>query len=363
MLTPTPLPSVRAITPHMVGMPRMDGVAEVIKLCSNESPLGPGALARAAMTHAFDNVRLYPETDGHRMRDAVAAAHSLDPQRIVCGSGSDELMGRLIRAFAGPGDEIVYTASGYARYRIHAQVAGALPVPAPDRDLGADIDALLERVNGRTRLVALANPDNPTGVHTAGAEVRRLHAGLPPACLLLLDCAYAEYARAADYELPTTLVETSANVVMARTFSKVHGLAGLRLGWLYGPPPVVEAVARVGPTFPISAPALEVGIAALADSEHLRVSHEHNARWLDWFTAEATALGIHAYPSQANFVLLRFGDRGRRSAEDAYRFMLARGVLPRRFASPAYDDCLRVSIGTEHGMRAALACLTEFMAR
>ncbi len=363
MTAPTALPSVRAISPHMVGMSRLDGMQRVIKLSSNESPLGPGRLAREAMTHAFDDVRLYPESDAHRLRDAVAEAHGLDPARIVCGSGSDELMGRLVRAFAGPGDEVIHSANGYGRYRIHAQAAGAVPVSAPDRDLCLDVDAVLERVNARTRVVMVANPDNPSGMHVAASEVRRLHAGLPESCLLLLDCAYAEYVRASDYEIPAALVHEHANVVMTRTFSKVYGLAGLRLGWLYASASVVEAVTRVGPTFPVSKPALVVGIAALADHEHLRESKAHNARWLDWLVARLGELGLHVYPSQANFVLVRFNGPDGRSAKPAFEHLLAGGIIARRLAAPAFADCVRISIGDEAAMRATADALTGFMSR
>ena len=362
MLHPTPLPSVRAIKPHMLGMSRVDGVDKVMKLSSNESPLGPGRRALQAMAHAFDDIRLYPESDGHRLRDAIARTFALEPERIVCGAGSDDLISRLVRAFAGAGDEVVFSANGYARYRIHAQAAGAIPVAAPDRDFRADVDALLACVNARTRVLALANPDNPSGLHTPAGEVRRLHAGLPSSCLLVLDCAYAEYARAPDYELPVALAREHANVVMARTFSKIHGLAGLRLGWLYGAPAVVDAAAKVGTSFPVSAPAMAVGIAALADDEHVRASQAHNARWLDWLSAELRAVGLHVYPSEANFVLLRFDQHERHGAEAAYQYMLARGIIPRRFASPAFEHCVRVSIGTEAEMRAAAACLAAFMA-
>ena len=363
MTAPTALPSVRAISPHMVGMSPQDSAGRVFKLSSNESPLGAGRLAREAMTRAFEDIRLYPEADAHRLRDAVARTHDLEPPRIVCGSGSDELMGRLVRAFAGPGDEVIYSANGYGRYRIHAQTAGAVPVAAPDRDLRVHVDAVLERVNARTRLVMIANPDNPSGMHVAANEVRRLHRGLPEACLLLLDCAYAEYTRASDYELPVALVHAHANVVMARTFSKVYGLAGLRLGWLYGPPPVVDAVVKVGTTFPVSKPALEVGIAALDDGGHLHESQQHNARWLDWLCAELVGLGLHVYPSQTNFVLVRFGDNERHGAEAAFRHLLARGVIARRIAAPAFADCVRISIGSEEAMRATITALAGFMGR
>ncbi|MCA8967379.1 MAG: aminotransferase class I/II-fold pyridoxal phosphate-dependent enzyme, partial [Planctomycetes bacterium] len=259
--------------------------------------------------------------------------------------------------------EVLYTANGYARYRIHAQVAGATPVPAPDRDFRADVDALLERVNARTRVVALANPDNPSGLYTPAAEVRRLHAGLPASCILLLDCAYAEYVERDDYELPVELVHESPNVVMTRTFSKVHGLAGLRLGWMYGPPALIDAVAKVGPSFPVSSPAIEIGIAALADEEHVRVSVEHNTRWRDWFTARMEALDLHVYPSQTNFLLMRFGDRGGCSAEAAFQHWLGRGIIARRIAAPAFADCVRISIGSEAAMRAAADSMTAFLHR
>ena len=251
MAGPEPRPGVLDFAGHMVALPSVDGAPASTLLASNECALGPSPRAVEAAGAAMAAAHLYPETQQDDLAAAIGARFDLDPARIACGNGSDELLARLARAYLRPGDELVHLARGYQKFPKYALQESARPVAVADRDLLADVDALLAAVTDRTRIVMLANPDNPSGRHLPGDEVRRLHAGLPEHVLLVLDSAYAEYVGAADYEPPQALIDETANVVMTRTFSKIFGLAGARLGWLYGPTAIVDAVRRVGSTYPI----------------------------------------------------------------------------------------------------------------
>ena len=348
------------IKPHMMATPAGDGAGVTLNLASNESALGPSPKALVAARAALDSIERYPEDGGGRLAEAIGAAFGLNPQRIVCGHGSDELLGRLARAYLDPGDELIHCVHGYLKFPNYAHAMSAKPVAAPDVDFRASVEGILACVTPRTRMVMLANPDNPTGSFLDGPEIRRLHAGLPGNVLLVLDSAYAEYVAAADYELPMPLVDNAQNVVMTRTFSKIFGLAGMRLGWLYGPPAVVDVMQRLSITFPVSAPAVAAGIAAVDDREHRDRVFVHNRDLLRWFTHELTDLGLHVYPSQTNFVLIRF-DNSARPAQAAYRYLFERGIVARMFNSPDYHHMVRITIGLEPEMHAATAALRAYL--
>jgi histidinol-phosphate aminotransferase len=279
----------------------------------------------------------------------------------VCGAGSDELIQLLLRAYAGPGDEVLYSAHGFLMYRLGALGVGATPVAAPERALTADVDALLARVSSRTRMVFLANPNNPTGSYLAADELARLHAGLPEDVLLVIDAAYAEYVRRNDYTVGFDLVDRADNVVVTRTFSKLFGLAALRLGWLYAKSPIVDVLHRIRGPFNVSTPAQVAGIAALDDLAHQERALAHNETWLPWLAERLTGLGLEAHPSVANFVLVGFDD-GERSAAAASAWLEQRGVLARAMAAYGLPGCLRLSVGLEDENRAAIRALREFMA-
>ena len=283
---PTPRPGVLDIDAYVPGASQVPGGLKPIKLSSNETPLGPSPKAVAAFSAAGAALERYPDGEAKALREAIAARFGLAPERIVCGAGSDELISLIAHAYLGPGDEGLYTEHGFLLYRIVILAAGATPVVAPETGLKADVDAILARVTERTKVVFLANPNNPTGTYLPIDAVRRLRAGLPSHVLLVLDAAYAEYVRRNDYEAGLELVATSENTVMTRTFSKIFGLAGLRIGWAYCPSAVAEALNRIRGPFNLSAPAIAAGAAAMADCAHIDDAVRHNETWLPWLTTE-----------------------------------------------------------------------------
>ena len=279
----------------------------------------------------------------------------------MCGCGSDDLLSLIAHSYIGPGDEGIFTTHGFLIYRIAIQAAGGTPVVAPERDLTADVDAILARVTERTRVVFLANPNNPTGTYLPFSEVKRLHAGLPPRVLLVLDAAYAEYVRNNDYSSGLELAATAENVVMTRTFSKIHALAALRVGWAYAPAAVCDAVNRIRGAFNVNLPAIEAGIAALDDRDHEDAAVAHNARWGSWLTEELRALGLDVVPSVGNFLLVGFPADGPHAAPAADAFLAARGLVLRAVASYGLPRHLRLTVGTEEANRLVVDALKQFL--
>lgn len=357
---PVPRPGVLAIEAYVPGKAQVGGVAKVHKLSSNENALGPSPKAREAF-HAADALEAYPDGSATKLREAIGKAYGLDPARLVCGTGSDELITLVALAFAGPGDEVLYSQHGFLVYRIATLGAGAAPVIAPEKDYRSDVDALLAAVTEKTRVVFLANPNNPTGTYLPFDEIKRLQRGLPANVLLVLDAAYAEFVRRNDYEAGIELVATSQNVCMLRTFSKIHGLAALRVGWLYGPAEVVDAVNRVRGAFNVSAAGLAAATAAIEDTAHMEASLAHNDRWLAWLADELTGLGLKVTPSVANFLLVHFPDVPGKTAKEADAFLMSRGLILRRMDSYGIPTALRLSVGSEEANRTLVATLKEFL--
>jgi histidinol-phosphate aminotransferase len=353
---------VLAIEAYVPGKSHAPGVEKVYKLSSNETPMGPSAKAVAAFQEAGRRLEDYPDGAARVLREAIAKANGLDPARIICGAGSDEILNLVAHAYLGPGDEAVFCEHGFLVYRIATLAAGGTPVVAKERNLTADVDAMLACVSPRTKVVFLANPNNPTGTYLPFDEVRRLHAGLPPHVLLVLDAAYAEYVRRNDYETGLELALTADNVLMARTFSKIHGLAALRIGWAVGPAHVIDAMNRIRGPFNMNAPALLAGAAAIADAAHVEKSVAHNEAWLPWLTAEIEKLGLKVTPSVANFVLIHFPKEAGRTAKEADAFLLKRGLVLRQVGAYGLPDSLRMTVGSEEANRLAVAALADFMA-
>ena len=360
-MSPRPRPGILEVEPYVGGESRAPGDRPPLRLASNENPLGPSPRAVEAYEAAAQELHRYPDGASAELRRALGALHDLDPARIVCGAGSDELIGLLVRAYAGPGDEVLYSAHGFLMYDIAAKTAGATPVTAREANLTADVDALLAKVTERTRLLFLANPNNPTGTYLPAEELRRLHAGLPPEVLLVIDAAYAEYVTAPDYEDGRALVAARDNVVMTRTFSKIYGLAALRLGWAYCPPAVADVLNRMRGPFNVTRTAQVAGLAALGDQEHVERSRAHNETWRAWLLQELNGLGLETTPSAGNFLLSQFTDVPGRTAADALAALKEEGVLLRGMAAYGLPDCLRITVGTEAENRAVLDALRRFL--
>ncbi len=362
-IRPQPRPGVLDIEAYVPGDSTVPGVAKIYKLSSNETPLGPSPRAIAAYKAMADHLEDYPDGSATRLREAIGRVFGLDPDRIVCGAGSDDLLNLLARAYLADGDEAIHATHGFLVYPIATLAAGARPVVAPERNYTVDVDAMLAALTKKTKVVFLANPNNPTGTYIAFDEVKRLHRGLPPHVLLVIDAAYAEYVRRNDYEAGIELVATSENVVMCRTFSKIHGLAALRLGWMYGPAHVVDAVNRIRGPFNVNAAAIEAGIAAIEDVEHQERAREHNTRWLNWLTEEIGKLGLPVTPSVANFLLIHFPDTKGRTASEADAFLTARGLILRRVRAYKLPNALRLTVGSEEANRLVVGALKEFLAK
>lgn len=355
MARPQPRPAIRDIAAYVAGEKGLPGIAVPILLASNESALGPSPQAIAAARETLSRLHRYPDPATRELTAALAAEHGVEPEWLVCGAGSESLIEVLCRTYAGPGDEVLFPEFAFPMYKIFARAAGATTVIAPERAYTADVDALLAAVTERTRIVFLANPNNPTGTCIDGAELARLVAGLPPRVLLVIDSAYAEYAAGAEYDDGMHFVrERPGQVVVVRTFSKLYALAALRIGWMHADPETIGYLLRARQVFPVSIPGEAAAIAALGDREHVRASVEHNARWRPWLEAELARLGVETLPSRGNFVLARFPDGAFRAANEALR---RHGILVRPI--PALEG-LRITVGTENENRAVIAALADW---
>lgn len=358
----TPRPGILKIRPHMFLSSTTSVVEPLINIASNESAYGPGEATIAAGQGALGGINRYTDSALAQLAEALAGRFRLNARGIVCGFGSDDLLARIARAYLSPGDELIYSVNGYQKTPNYAYGNDAVPVAAPDQDFTADVDSILSRVTDRTRIVMLANPDNPTGTYVSGAEVRRLHRGLPANVLLVLDSAYLEYVDADDFEDPWKLVEESHNVVMTRTFSKIHGLAGIRLGWLYAPEDIATVIQAIGITYPVSNVALACGLASLNDHGHLEYVKAENQRVRRAFVAALTEMGVRVYPSQTNFVLAE-PNAAVCTAGEVYDYLFDKRVVVRRFPAAAFGNCIRFTIGRENEMTQVVEHLRVFFAQ
>ena len=361
-----PRPGILDIAPYVAGESTIAGREQVIKLSSNEGALGPSPAAVAAYREAAAQIHRYPDGGAVALRSAIGARHGLDPDRIVCGAGSDEMLYLLARAYAGPGDQILTHAHAFVMYRLIAHTVGAQIVEAPETALTADVDALLAHAGPKTRIVYIANPNNPTGTFIDAHGLTRLRAGLAEDVLLVIDAAYAEYVMRNDYAAGVALVDAAvddgANTVMTRTFSKIYALGGVRLGWAYCPPPIADVLNRVRPPFNVASPAQAAGIAALEDAAFIARSRDHNAAWLPWITDRVAAAGLKTTPSIGNFILVEFPRTPGRDSEAALQFLAGRGIIPRRTAANGLPGHLRITVGTEAEMRLLADAIDDFMA-
>jgi histidinol-phosphate aminotransferase len=363
MPAPQPKQWIMDIAPYVPGRATTDDGRKVAKLSSNENPLGTSPHAREAFRAAADSLERYPDAGGAIVREAIAAKYGLDPLRVIYGNGSDEVLHLAAGAFAGPGDEVIFVRYGFAVYEIAARRVGATPVIAPDSDYATDVDAILGCVTERTRIVYIANPNNPTGTYASREEIARLHAGLPGHVLLVLDHAYAEYLDEGEVDGGMELARSAPNVLVTRTFSKIYGLAAERIGWGYASAEIVTAMHRIRLPFNMTIAGQQAAVAALHDDTFVEKSRAHNAKWRAWFAEQVASLGnagVRAVPSKANFLLVLF--EGRLTAEAAYKGLMDGGYITRWLPGQKLGHGLRISIGTEEemlGMTAALRRLVD----
>ena len=358
MTKPAPKEWILGISPYVPGKAAADDGRPLIKLSANENPLGTGAAARAALIAATADLATYPDPGAAKMREAIAAVHGLDPARVIYGTGSDELLHIAASAYAGPGDEVLYVHYGFSVYDIAARRVGATPVIAPDKDYATDVDALLACVTEKTKVVFLANPNNPTGTMTPREEIARLHAALRPDILFVLDQAYAEYLDADEDDAGLELAKSAANVFVTRTFSKIYGLAAERIGWGYASAEIIDALHRIRAPFNVTAAGQAAAIAAVKDQAWVEASRTHNRAWRQWLADEVASLsnhGLRAVPSKANFILILFN--GKLTAEAAMKGLWDEGFATRWLPGQGLPNGLRITIGTEEQMRAVAAKL------
>jgi histidinol-phosphate aminotransferase len=358
---PVPKPGILAIAPYVPGKAKIEGVEHPLKLSANENVLGSSPKAREAFASAVDQLHMYPEGRSNILRDAIHARFGLEPEQLLFGCGSDEIFQLLNQTYLEPGDNIVQGQYGFGAYAIGARACQAEVRMAPEPSYRIDVDELLKLVDARTRLVFVANPANPTGTWISGSEVRRLHAALPPSVILVLDGAYAEFVSDPTFEDGISMVREFDNVVITRTFSKLHGLAALRVGWAYMPQEMAQAVDRIRLPFNINIPAQLAAVAALGDLEFEQRSIALVDQWRPWLTQQLGGLGLEVVPSAANFVLVGFPRPPGKTARDADAFLSARGIIPRVVAGYGLPDHLRITIGLEEHNRAVVEALAAFM--
>jgi histidinol-phosphate aminotransferase len=361
MSGPQPRAGLASIRRYVGGAAAAKGETGLVKLSSNESPFGPSPRALAAYDAARGAIGVYPDGSAAGLRAAIAARHGLEAGRLICGNGSDDILSLLAHAYLTADDEVVVTEPGFLIYEIAALSNDARVVKVPLADDRPDVDALLAAVSAKTRMVFIANPGNPTGTYLNADEIGRLHAGLPGTVMLVLDGAYAEYVTADDFEAGAALVRAHANVVMTRTFSKIYGLAGLRLGWAYGPESVIETLNRIRGPFNVNVAAEAAGIAALEDPAHEEMARAHNATWLGRVKETLARLGLGHTDSVANFVTIRFADAD--EAARALAHMRAAGYILRPLGNYNMPDCLRLTIGADDVMKGVIAALEDFVAK
>ena len=358
--SPQPKDGVLDISIYVPGKSNVPDGVKLHKLSSNESPLGASPAAVEAIQEVTAKLEDYPDGSAALLREAIGEVNGLNPDNIICGNGSDEILSLLANAYLAPGDEAIFTEHGFLVYRIAVLSAGAKPVSVKEDNCRADVDAILAAVTPATKLVFLANPNNPTGTYLPIDEIKRLHAGLPENVVLVIDAAYAEYVRRNDYESGIEMVSANRNVVMTRTFSKIFGLAGLRIGWAYAPKDIIGALQRIRGPFNVNAVAIAAAAAAVRDRGHLEKCIAHNDEWLSWVTTELEALGLTVTPSVGNFVLVHFGEDKGKTAADADAYLTQRGFVLRAVTGYGFPNALRMSIGSEDANRGTIDALKSF---
>lgn len=357
---PSPKPGILDIKAYVAGKSKTASGVTPIKLSSNENPLGASPKALAAYVLHAAKLNRYPDSGCTELREAIAGVHKLDASRIVCGAGSDELIGLLIHSYAGLGDEVLYSEHGFLMYKIYAQGFGATPVTAAETNLTTNVDNILKAVTPKTKIVFIANPNNPTGSYISKAEMHRLRENLPANIILAIDGAYTEYVDKPDYSTGAELVDSTPNTVMLRTFSKIYGLSSLRLGWAYCPEEIAGVLNRVRGPFNTSGASIAAGVEAMNDTEFTESIRLFNDKWMGWMSSELTKFGLKVYPSVGNFILVEFPD-AKKTAAATNEYLLSKNIIVRDVVGYGLPKCLRISIGKEEENHAVVSTIGEFL--
>ncbi|MEZ5690377.1 MAG: histidinol-phosphate transaminase [Rickettsiales bacterium] len=359
-MRPTPNHGILEIAPYVGGKSTSNSAIKTIKLSSNETPLGASPKAIEAYKEVVTNLHRYPDGSAYKLREAISDIYELPLKKIVCGAGSDELIGLLVHAYVNKGDEVIISKHGFLMYKIYAQSVGAKVIAATEKELRTDVDAILATISPKTKIIFIANPNNPTGSYITTSELKRLHAGIPKNVILAIDDAYCEYVEADDYSDGSTLVKNNENVVMLRTFSKIYGLSALRLGWMFAPEHIIDVINRIRGPFNISTPAIEAGIAAVRDTEFTAKAKDFNKQELEKLFAKISELGLKPYPSAGNFLLVKFPEKGH-TATAANAYLMERGLIVREVTNYGFPNCLRISVGLCEDNEAVIDVLRKFL--
>ena len=364
-IKPEPIHGIMEIDAYEAGKSSVDEnipkPEKIVKLSSNETPLGTSPAAQEAYVKTAEALYEYPNPSTQELRESIAKIYRVKAEKIVCGNGSDELLTLLAQAYLTNGDEAIYSQYGFLMYRINILACGATPIVAPENNITADVDAILERITEKTKIVFLANPNNPTGTYLSDTEIRRLHSKMAKNILLVIDAAYAEYMKQNDYSAGEKLVEEAENVVMTRTFSKIYGLASLRIGWVYAPQDIVDVLNRIRGPFNVNAAALAAANAAVQDQNHVKNAIEHNEQWRQWLKKELNQSGLNVQTSFGNFMLIQFNDTNTKNAQNANEYLMKKGYILRDLKSYGFDNALRMTIGTQKDNENVVQHLKEFL--
>jgi histidinol-phosphate aminotransferase len=355
-----PGPGIMQIKPYAGGKSGFIG-KKSIKLSSNESALGPSLRVKEAFLKSLDSLAIYPDGKQYALKEAIAKNNNLDINQIICGAGSDEILTLIGNAYLTPGDEVIYPEHAFVLYKIITLANGAIPIAAPEKDLTADVDSILNLVTSKTKIIFIANPNNPTGTYLSSSEIKRLQSNIPENILLIIDGAYAEYVMANNYDCGVELVSASNNVVMTRTFSKVHALASLRIGWAYCPSHIIDVLDRIRGPFNVSIPSIMAGSAAMNDIDHVNHSVAHNAKWRDHLHNFYTELGIKVIPSVANFLLLDFKNLENINSNTLEKYLNEKNIYIRNVADYGLPTHLRITIGSEKDNETLLGEIQKYV--
>ncbi len=356
-----PKRGIDTINLYTGGVSKISGLENIIKLSSNESPFGPSAKVAEAYKKSSNKLSRYPELTAESLQTIIAKKHNLNPDQIICGTGSDEILIFTVLTFCSPGDEVIHAEHGFEMYPIMTKYAGAESILASEIDYKINIESVVNKITDSTKIIFIANPNNPTSTYLNRKELRSLLNLVPKRIVVVIDAAYAEFVDAQDYDKSFDLANEFENVLITRTFSKAYSLAGLRLGWGYGSKNLIDLLKKIRPPFNLPPGAIAAGIAALDDDQHLQKVVDHNSSVKSWFIKELNQLGFKAFETQTNFVFVIIPEKGKQNAGNVNNFLLSRGIAVRYLLSYGLKNAIRITLGTKTELNQTLNALKEFL--